>query len=361
MNGRWLRVIAALVVFAIATVVGVLVFGRFDTAPDPETFINQVTADSWALILIIAMVLAALTWFGLEYMQTGRLASVEGQFTTRTIVLIPVAIAINIVLGAAVANALKIPVYLDSIGTILVGVLAGPVAGALTGALGNFLWSYVIPPPFQYPPGAAFAITAVAIGIIAGIAGRFGLLRPRPNRPSRELVIGGVVTIGLILLMTYLAYLGYEKILGQTSFTPNPDASGILIAIAWVALGLVVLTVVGLVLLLAVRRDLSAAYVVVTGVVTGIIAALISAPIAAGVFGGVTASGTDFLVAAFRQAGADVQAATLGQGLISDPIDKVVTFFVVYLILAALPRRTTARFPQGERLLQSGDGQEAFA
>jgi energy-coupling factor transport system substrate-specific component len=111
---------------------------------------------------------------------------------------------------------------------------------------------------------------------------------------------------------------------------------------------------------LAVRRDLTAAYVVVLGVGTGIVAALISAPIAAGVFSGVTGAGTDFLVAAFRQAGADVQAATLGQGLISDPIDKVVTFFVVYLIINAMARRTKARFPQGERLLE-GDVRGAFA
>ena len=84
-------------------------------------------------------------------------------------------------------------------------------------------------------------------------------------------------------------------------------------------------------------------------------AALISAPIAAGVFGGVTGSGTDFLVAAFRQGGADIGAATLGQGLISDPIDKITTFFVVYLIVSAMARRTMARFPQGERLLAEGD------
>ena len=45
----------------------------------------------------------------------------------------PVAIAINIVLGYTVQNVLKLPIYLDSIGTILVGVLAGPLAGALTG------------------------------------------------------------------------------------------------------------------------------------------------------------------------------------------------------------------------------------
>src|SRR6185503_15251393 len=107
--------------------------------------------------------------------------------------------------------------------------------------------------------------------------------------------------------------------------------------------------------LLIFRRDLTAAYVVVIGMTTGIIAALISAPIAAGVFGGVTGSGTDFLVAAFRQGGADIGAATLGQGLISDPIDKITTFFVVYLIVSAMARRTLARFPQGEQLLAEED------
>ena len=60
---------------------------------------------------------------------------IAGQFTTRVIVLIPVAIAINIVLGYTVQTVLKLPIYLDSIGTILVGVLAGPLAGALTGIL----------------------------------------------------------------------------------------------------------------------------------------------------------------------------------------------------------------------------------
>ena len=54
---------------------------------------------------------------------------VSRQFTTRVIVLIPVAIAINIVIGYLTQSVLKLPVYLDSIGTILVGVLAGPLAG----------------------------------------------------------------------------------------------------------------------------------------------------------------------------------------------------------------------------------------
>jgi energy-coupling factor transport system substrate-specific component len=95
--------------------------------------------------------------------------------------------------------------------------------------------------------------------------------------------------------------------------------------------------------------------------VTGIVAALISAPIAAGVFGGVTGAGTDFLVAAFRQAGVDIYAATTGQGLISDPIDKATTFVIVYLITVAMAVRLKARFPQGEQLIErppDGDAAE---
>ena len=61
------------------------------------------------------------------------------------------------------------------------------------------------------------------------------------------------------------------------------------------------------------------------------LSALIAAPIAALVFGGVTGSGTDLLVAAFQQAGSDLQTAVLQQSLISDPIDKTITFLVVFV------------------------------
>ena len=57
---------------------------------------------------------------------------------TATLTLIPVAIAINIAVGS-IAVALRLPIYLDSIGTVLVGVLAGPWAGALTGLLSNLI------------------------------------------------------------------------------------------------------------------------------------------------------------------------------------------------------------------------------
>ena len=162
---------------------------------------------------------------GLELIQTGRLDSLASQFTTRTYLLMAVGIAVNIILGQAVASALKIPIYLDSIGTILVGVLCGPIAGALTGGLGNILWSYVIPPPFQYQPAAAFAITAVAIGVIAGLAGRAGFMRPRPNRPTSELLVGGVITVLLVGGMAVAAIIGYQVVFG-TDVTLAPTSRG---------------------------------------------------------------------------------------------------------------------------------------
>ena len=48
-------------------------------------------------------------------------------FNTYTLALMPIAIVINIVIGRLM-DLLHLPLYLDQIGTILVGVLAGPIA-----------------------------------------------------------------------------------------------------------------------------------------------------------------------------------------------------------------------------------------
>jgi hypothetical protein len=338
---RW---IAALVAFLVVAFIGITVVGDFT---------GDQAGNSWALVAAIALVVAFVVYAAVEFMQTGAFASIAGQFDMRTLVLMPIAIAINIILGAAVANALKIPIYLDSIGTILVGALAGPIPGALTGFVANILWQYIIPPPFQGAVAAPFAIVAAVIGLIAGLVARAGWLRPRPNSSGRDLVIGGAVALALVVGMAAYAY---TRVYTETFEFFNPDNDNILfIILGWLIVAMFVGFVVGFVALLFVRRDLTVAYVTVAGVLTGVVAALISAPISANLFSGVTGSGTDFLVAAFRQAGSDINTATFQQGLLSDPVDKLVTFFVVYLILAAMARRTKARFPQGERLLEAGE------
>jgi hypothetical protein len=260
------------------------------------------------------------------------------QFSTRVIALIPVAIAINIVLGYTVQTVLKLPIYLDSIGTILVGVLAGPVAGALTGILANLIW--------QYAPGIGggtigpFAITAGVIGLLAGLWGYLGVYRSRPAS-GNQLTLATVIAAVVVILVVV-------PILNNPAYT-DPNIGGYP---SWVYTAAIVIAVIAALVVAAfiyLRRDLAGFWVALAGVATGIVAAFVSAPIAAIAFGGVTGSGTDLLVAALRQGGSDVFQASLGQGLFSDPIDKTITSFVVFIILSGLSARLIARFPLGER------------
>ena len=274
---------------------------------------------------------------------------ISRQFTTRTIVLMPIAIAINIVLGVTVQQVLKLPIYLDSIGTILVGAIAGPVPGMLTGLLANLIWTYVLPAPFNSQYAAPFAIVAVEIGLLAGIFGRLGWFRSRPNTSLGRLLIGFVVVVGILAVAFFYGFVPFYTGGTLTFFGDQTDVSPIFVGLAWIVAVLLILALVGLLYTLLARRDLGVAFVVVGGVLTGVVSAIISAPISAIVFGGVTGSGTDLLVAAFQKGGSDLQTAVLQQGLLSDPIDKTLTFFLVFLLLQALSRRFVARFPQGEQ------------
>jgi hypothetical protein len=337
----WVRVGVGLLVFLLVASVGIAALAglEFERALDVS-----------ALVAIVAVVAGIAAYALVEYVQTRRLESITRQFDTRTIVLMPAAMALNIVLGTAVASALKIPIYLDSIGTILVAALAGPLAGALTGFMANIVWTYLAPPPFGSPFAAPFAVVAVVIGLLAGTFARWGWLRPRPGASGRDLAIGAVVAIGLLGLMAILALGVWQVSAEGRQLAPESDRSAFLI-LGWLAMLLVIGSAVGLVVLLVRNRDLAAAWIVVAGAVTGIVAAFAAAPIAASLFGGVTGSGADFVIAALRQAGADLEQAVLGQSLVSDSIDKVISYFVVYVILGALAVRTKVRFPQGQYLI----------
>jgi len=359
MAASWMRALVGIVAFVVVLVVGINLAGNIDLTPDATSGV-PVGFNTVIAILAVALVVGFIAYAGTEYAQTGRLESITSQFDTRTIVLIPIAIAINIILGQTVAAALKVPVYLDSIGTILVGVLAGPFAGALTGGLANLIWTYVLPAPFHSDYAAPFFIVAVEIGLFAGIFGRVGFFRSRPNSSTERLAIGAAIVIAIIAVIGVYGFLPFYSN-GQFTFFAPPPASGaapapIFVLLGWLVALLLVAAVLGLLAILFVRRDLGAAYVFVAGLACGIVSALISAPISSIVFGGVTGSGTDLLVAAFQKAGDDLGTAVLKQGLLSDPIDKTITYFVVFAILGALSRRFVARFPQGEQAVGLAEG-----
>ena len=341
MPRAWLRVGGGVAAFLVVSLLGIAGLRQIDPTG---------AFDALALVTLAAIPAGVGTYALVEFLQTGRLESITRQFDTRTVVLMPVAMALNIVLGTAVASALKIPVYLDSVGTILVAVLAGPLAGAVTGFLSNIVWTYLAPPPFGSPYAAPFALVAVVIGLLAGAFARWGWLRPRPGASGRQLVVAAGVAISLVSLMAILALGVWQVAALGGELAPASDQAAFL-ALGWLAMLLVIGTGVGLAWLLVRDRDLAAAYIVVAGVMTGITAAIVAAPIAASLFGGVTGSGADFVIAAFRQAGADLQQAVLGQSLVSDSIDKVITYFVVYVTLGTMAVRTRARFPQGRYLI----------
>ena len=186
------------------------------------------------------------------------------------------------------------------------------------------------------------------IGLLAGLWGYLGVYRSRPASGG-QLLIAAVIAAAIVILVAYPifnnpAYTGPEhrRLSGLgvhrrgrnrsrrgESWSPVSSTCAAIIAGLWVA---------------------------IAGVVTGIVAAIVSAPISAIAFGGVTGSGTDLIVAALRQGGSDVLQASLGQGLFSDPVDKLITSFIVFIILSNLSSRYIARFPLGERLLRQPAG-----
>lgn len=348
MSPKWIRVGAGVLATIIAVYVGLVATGSFDLTPDPDTGLVA-GANYFMLILAVALLIGFVVYAIVEYAQTRRLDSISSQFDTRTIVLIPIAIAINIVLGQTVGTALKIPLYLDSIGTILVGALAGPIPGALTGLLANLIWTFVLAgTPFGSPYAWPYAIVAAEIGLLAGIFGYYGFFRSRPDARPEQLATGLLVAIAILGALVFYGVLPFYAE-GFTFFGETPDVQPFFVALAWViAVGLV-LALAGLAIQLFRKRDLGVAYIVVAGAICGVISALISAPITAFFFGGVTGSGADLLVAAFQQAGSTLMEAVFQQGLLQDPIDKTIEFVVVFLLLQTLSRRFTARFPQGER------------
>jgi uncharacterized membrane protein len=248
--------------------------------------------------------------------------NIKKEFSTRTLVLIPIAIAINIAIGELVVR-LKLPVYLDSIGTVLVGAIAGPWAGALTGALANLIWGLF------NPVLAWFFYVAAVIGFLAGIAGKRGAFTGESPRWVSVLV-GAVFVFSLTLFV--LAF--FNRSTDDTGFTTYPSMADLFSQYAVVfVVAILVGAAIGYFLLQ------QGGYAGLWGLITGIIAAIISAPTAAYVFGGVTGSGTDLVVAAFRASGAGILSSVMAQGAVSDPFDKMLSFMVVWLILRSLPAR----------------------
>lgn len=104
--------------------------------------------------------------------------------STLALALIPRAVALNLALGAIV-SALKLPVYLDSVGTILAAALAGPLAGAVTGVLSNTVLGLLANPVLF-----AFIPVTIVIGVLAGLFAKMGAFKSVWTALAAGVVIG---------------------------------------------------------------------------------------------------------------------------------------------------------------------------
>lgn len=111
------------------------------------------------------------------------------------IALIVIGIGINIV-GGTLASAIKIPLFLDTIGTMLVAVLLGPWVGALTGLLGN-VFQGIITSPTTIP----FGIVNAAIGLIVG----FIALKRGFEDYVTPLIVGVILSVAAPIIGTPIA------------------------------------------------------------------------------------------------------------------------------------------------------------
>lgn len=88
-------------------------------------------------------------------------SSIKDDFTILAQLMIPVCVAVNFV-GGQLAAILKLPVYLDAIGTFFIAMLCGPWVSAVTGMLSNIVAGIANPSNFPFLP------VGIIIGITAG-------------------------------------------------------------------------------------------------------------------------------------------------------------------------------------------------
>ena len=79
--------------------------------------------------------------------------------------------------------------------------------------------------------------------------------------------------------------------------------------------------------------------------------AIVSTPIAVYLYGGITASGSSFITAYLLQTGQGIVEAVLSTGFLVEPLDKISTALLAFVITLGLSKRFIARFPRPENIV----------
>lgn len=139
--------------------------------------------------------------------------------TPRVLSLIPLAVGINLAMGqfAAVTH---LPLFLDTVGTVVVAVLAGPWVAVVTGLVsqitftvtsGNSTWLAFLPVQLAVAIYAGYAarlgaFTSPSRALLGGIG--LGFVAATISWPISLILFGGVTAGGVTLVTTVLRGLG---------------------------------------------------------------------------------------------------------------------------------------------------------
>lgn len=170
--------------------------------------------------------------------------------STYVAIMIPLGVAINFV-GGQIATSLGLPIYLDSIGTIIVSAIMGPWIGATSGILFNIISSLVR----GNIMASLFALCNLGSGVIVGYMARYGKYKKAWHivvatllvslwnaivaAPIAMVVYGGIDSnVGTNLMIVGLQALGND-LMGAAFLARIPANlvdKGIACVIAWIIL-----------------------------------------------------------------------------------------------------------------------------
>ncbi|MGJ9460025.1 ECF transporter S component [Oceanobacillus sp. CF4.6] len=142
---------------------------------------------------------------------------IKKDFTLMAILLIPIGVAVNVVAGELV-HLLKVPIFLNQIGTMIVAMLAGPWVGAATGGISKLFFGVFDPTQLAFMP------VSMASGIVVGLLAKKGMT----TKIWKVTVTGFIVAIVAILIATPITIMvfGGASGTGSDAFTAVILASG---------------------------------------------------------------------------------------------------------------------------------------
>lgn len=133
------------------------------------------------------------------------------------LLIIPIGVAINVV-GYQLCSVLKLPLFLDVIGTSIAALTGGPLIGAITGALGNLVNGMFNPTAIPY------AIVSICMGTAIGLFAKhnklktkkgvaaliftMSLIGPITSTPITVLLFGGATGSGVDFVTAVIAQTG---------------------------------------------------------------------------------------------------------------------------------------------------------